>query len=350
MADHDTGYAHVDPQLIVRDLLETLDERDRMVIELRFFENRTQEEIAEQIGVSQSYLSRILRRVRCSTCASSRPGAERPLAGVLDLAKEVLARMKADNVSLLAAAIAFWGMLALVPTLVALVSLYGLVADPAEVERQVRESTQALPAEAQQLIVTQLRAVVDAPSAGLGTGLVIGLAVALLAASAGMRTLIHAIGVVYGDRAGDQGFVTERGKALGLTFGGIAFVAAAVLLVAVFPSDHLLWVIQWALLGVGLVLGIGTLYRLGPAKHPEPRLLSTGGGRRRRPRGRRDHALLALLEQLRQLQRDLRLPRRRRHPAALAPAERHDRAHRRDVEPRPRRRMRGVGRGGFEPP
>ena len=47
----------------IRDLLANLDERDRMVIELRFFENRTQEEIAEQIGVSQSYLSRILRRV-----------------------------------------------------------------------------------------------------------------------------------------------------------------------------------------------------------------------------------------------------------------------------------------------
>ena len=195
---------------------------------------------------------------------------------LVTLGRGVLARMKADNVSLLASAIAFWGMLALVPALVALVSLYGLVADPADVERQVRESTQALPAEAQQLIVTQLRAVVDAPSAGLGTGLVIGLAVALWAASAGMRTLITSIGVVYGDRAGDQGFVTERGKALGLTFGGIAFVAGAVLLVAVIPSDHLLWVIQWVLLGGGLVLGIGTLYRLGPAKHPEPRLLSTG--------------------------------------------------------------------------
>jgi membrane protein len=198
--------------------------------------------------------------------------SSRPIA----LGRAVLARMKVDNVSLLASAIAFWGMLALVPTLVALVSLYGLVADPAEVERQVRESSQALPAEAQQLIVAQLRAVVDAPAAGLGTGLVLGLAVALWAASAGMRTLITAIGVVYGDRAGDQGFVTERGKALGLTLGGIAFVAAAVALVAVIPSHHLLWVIQWALLGGGLVLGLGTLYRLGPAKHPEPRVLSPG--------------------------------------------------------------------------
>jgi membrane protein len=195
---------------------------------------------------------------------------------VLALGRAVLARMKADHVSLLASAIAFWGMLALVPTLVALVSLYGLVADPAEVERQVRESTQALPIEAQQLIVSQLRAVVDAPSAGLGTGLVIGLTVALFAASAGMRTLITAVGLVYGDRADDQRFVTERGKALALTVGGVAFVAASVLLITVIPSHHLLWVVQWALLGVGLVVGLGTLYRLGPAKHPESRLLSPG--------------------------------------------------------------------------
>lgn len=196
--------------------------------------------------------------------------------GLIRLGRAVLARMKVDNVSLLASAIAFWGMLALVPALVALVSLYGLVADPAEVERQVRESTQALPAEAQQLIVAQLRAVVAAPSAGLGTGLVIGLAVALFAASAGMRTLITAVGVVYGDRAGDKGFVTERGKALGLTLGGIAFIAAAVLVVALIPSHHLLWVIQWVVLAAGLVLGLGILYRLGPTRNPEPRLLSPG--------------------------------------------------------------------------
>ena len=63
LTHHDAGFAHVDRQLIVREVLDTLDERDRRIIELRFFENRTQEEIADAIGVSQSYLSRILRRV-----------------------------------------------------------------------------------------------------------------------------------------------------------------------------------------------------------------------------------------------------------------------------------------------
>jgi len=46
----------------VRQLLDTLPDREREVIRLRFFENLTQPEIAERMGVSQSYLSRIIRR------------------------------------------------------------------------------------------------------------------------------------------------------------------------------------------------------------------------------------------------------------------------------------------------
>jgi len=63
LSQNDTGFAQVDRMVIISELLEGLPERDRQVIEMRFFQNRTQEEIAAEIGVSQSYLSRILRRV-----------------------------------------------------------------------------------------------------------------------------------------------------------------------------------------------------------------------------------------------------------------------------------------------
>lgn len=63
LGDLDPAYAAVDRRLVVRDLLRTLDARERRIIEMRFFEGRTQEEIAEQVGVSQSYLSRLLRQV-----------------------------------------------------------------------------------------------------------------------------------------------------------------------------------------------------------------------------------------------------------------------------------------------
>ena len=48
--------------MIVRELIAELPERERTIIYLRFFENLTQPEIAERVGVSQSYLSRILRK------------------------------------------------------------------------------------------------------------------------------------------------------------------------------------------------------------------------------------------------------------------------------------------------
>ena len=49
--------------LFVAVLLDRLDPRDREVVQLRFFERMGQEKIAEQVGVSQSYLSRLLRRI-----------------------------------------------------------------------------------------------------------------------------------------------------------------------------------------------------------------------------------------------------------------------------------------------
>jgi len=62
LASTDSGYARVDHEIIIRELIEDLPERERTIIYLRFFENLTQPEIAERVGVSQSYLSRILRR------------------------------------------------------------------------------------------------------------------------------------------------------------------------------------------------------------------------------------------------------------------------------------------------
>jgi RNA polymerase sigma-B factor len=43
-------------------LLGVLPDRERRIVELRFFEGMTQSEIAEQIGVSQMHVSRLLAR------------------------------------------------------------------------------------------------------------------------------------------------------------------------------------------------------------------------------------------------------------------------------------------------
>lgn len=50
-----------DDRMLVRQLLETLPERERTIVELRFFHGLSQSEIAEQVGVSQVHVSRLLR-------------------------------------------------------------------------------------------------------------------------------------------------------------------------------------------------------------------------------------------------------------------------------------------------
>jgi RNA polymerase sigma-B factor len=62
LSSTDGGFLRVDHEMIVNDLIADLPDREREIIYLRFFENLTQPEIAERVGVSQSYLSRILRR------------------------------------------------------------------------------------------------------------------------------------------------------------------------------------------------------------------------------------------------------------------------------------------------
>ena len=43
-------------------MLQELSERDRRIVYLRYFEELTQSEIAERVGISQMHVSRLLTR------------------------------------------------------------------------------------------------------------------------------------------------------------------------------------------------------------------------------------------------------------------------------------------------
>jgi RNA polymerase sigma-B factor len=62
VGDEDEGFELVDDKLALEGVLPHLDERERLVLRLRFVEDMTQSQIAERIGHSQMHVSRILRR------------------------------------------------------------------------------------------------------------------------------------------------------------------------------------------------------------------------------------------------------------------------------------------------
>jgi RNA polymerase sigma-B factor len=62
LGTEETGYAEVEDGALVEAGFEALDERERQIVQLRFFDEMTQSQIAAEIGISQMHVSRLLRR------------------------------------------------------------------------------------------------------------------------------------------------------------------------------------------------------------------------------------------------------------------------------------------------
>jgi RNA polymerase sigma-70 factor (sigma-B/F/G subfamily) len=63
LGDDDPGFSHAEAVLALRPLCRRLSERDRRIIYLRFFHEWTQARIAQEFGVTQMQVSRLLSRI-----------------------------------------------------------------------------------------------------------------------------------------------------------------------------------------------------------------------------------------------------------------------------------------------
>ncbi|MPZ88479.1 MAG: YihY family inner membrane protein [Nitriliruptorales bacterium] len=217
---------------------------------------------------------------------AGRPG-DIPRPDWKDIGLRVKGQMKEDNVSLMAAGVAFYAMLAIFPALIAALTIYSLVADPAQVERQVTELTQPLPDDAASLMTGALTGAANAATGGLTIGLIVSLAAALWTASGGMNGLIGGINAAY-DKRESRGFAKLRGLALLLTLGAILAGLIAIGLIAVLPAllgtiglrevtaAVLRWA-RWPLLAALVMAGLAVVYRYAPDREkPQMRWVSPG--------------------------------------------------------------------------
>lgn len=215
-----------------------------------------------------------------ATESADHPG-EVSVTGWVAVAKRVAARVKSDHVVLNSAGVAFFGFLSTIPAMIALVSVYGLVADPDAIERRVEDLAAGLPEEARQLLVQQLEGITSASGGALGLGLAVSLLVALWSASSGVGHLLEALNVAY-RRVETRGFVRKRLVAVAFTVGALLFAVVAIGVITALPAvlaslgvrGGLRWLLTmaaWPVVGVGLMVGLAVLYRYGPDREPEAR-------------------------------------------------------------------------------
>lgn len=198
--------------------------------------------------------------------------SEKSAGDAVGLAKAVGIIVKKHQLVFLAAGLAFYAMLAAVPALIAFVSIYGLVADPADVTRLVAGFSDAVPAEVSAFVESQLSSITTASGAGLGVSAVISIVAALWSASSGTKAMVQAINLIHGIDD-TRGFAKARGLALALTIGLVAFVVVAVALLTIVPSwfgdgagADLVGVLRWPVLALVAVAGLLVLYRVAPSR------------------------------------------------------------------------------------
>lgn len=211
-----------------------------------------------------------------------------PWRGWKDILWRTLAEVSADRLMLIAAGVVFYALLATVPAITALVSMYGLFTPAKTIGAQLQFLADVMPATSYALISDQIVRIAGNSDGKLSFAFVTGLAIALWSANAGVKSIFDALNIVY-DEDERRGIVTLNLVSLTFTAGAIVSLLLAlgavvvlplVLAFAGFTADYYagaLPLLRWPALFVLMIVGLAMLYRFGPSRrHAKWRWLSVG--------------------------------------------------------------------------
>ena len=223
---------------------------------------------------------------RAAKAATARPGekgrdadnpAQIPAPGWKEIAFRTWKESSKDNVSLVAAGVAFYGFLAMVPMLGATVLTYGLVASPQTVLYNVQSLATTLPQDVAKLIGDQLLNVVKTSGGKKGLGLFGALALALWGARNAAGSIVIALNIAYEEEE-KRGFVKVTSLSLAITAAavvlgliGAAAIGVMAQLEGLLPSLGSVGVILGKVLAYVVLAAVAaaaaaTLYRYGPSR------------------------------------------------------------------------------------
>jgi len=196
----------------------------------------------------------------------------------LEIAKDVRIESRHDNVVIIAAGVAFYAVLALLPALFIAVSLYGLFTNTTEAERQIELFLDVLPESASLALSAQMRSIAATSQANLSFGFIASTVALIWTVSNAIRAMVAAVKIAY-DQEEERSIFESRPVAMALTVFVIAgtiialAVVAAVpaLLQGIDPTDAVITLsnIRWIAVGAGLLVTVGLLYRYAPPIRPE---------------------------------------------------------------------------------
>jgi membrane protein len=214
----------------------------------------------------------------------SRPGAAAatpeaiPPRGWWAILKRAAFKFSDNELMSEAASVTFYALLAIFPAMAALISLYGLFADPKTIADHLDAVSGFVPGGGMDLIKEQVTRLTQNPPGSLGFGVLLGLATAIWSANQGSKAMFSALNDVY-DEKEKRSFIKLTLITLGFTLGALVFLMTALGAVVVLPIalnfigytgslDLAAELGRWPALLVLIGAFLAVLYRLGPSREP----------------------------------------------------------------------------------
>ncbi|GJE39096.1 YihY/virulence factor BrkB family protein [Methylobacterium persicinum] len=200
---------------------------------------------------------------------------EIPASGWKDILLRTYRDVGENRIMLVSAGVTFFSLLAIFPAVAALVSVYGLVADPSTISDQLGSLQGIVPQGALEIVGEQVTRLNEKGSTTLGVSLFIGLALSVWSANGGMKHVFDALNLVYNERE-KRSFIRLNLISLAFTAGALFFLVLALASVVLVPivlkvvglGENAWWLalLRWPVLVVAVLLGLAVLYRYGPSR------------------------------------------------------------------------------------
>jgi membrane protein len=181
-----------------------------------------------------------------------------------------------DRIFLVAAGVTFYAILALFPGIAAIVSIYGLFADPSRIVTHLDTLSGFAPSGAVDVLREELTRLAHQDRASLGFSFAISMGISLWSANAGVSGLFAAITAVYEEKE-KRSTVKYYAITLAFTVGAVVLVLLSLAILIALPLvlDHiadpsmpplLLKIIRWPILFVLIALALSVIYRFGSSR------------------------------------------------------------------------------------
>jgi membrane protein len=199
----------------------------------------------------------------------------RPAQGSKEIALRVYRGISEDRILLVAAGVTFYVLLAIFPGIAALISIYGLFADPATATSHLDTIASIAPGGALEVLREEMTRLAEQGGTTLGVSFLVSLAISLWTVNSGVKALFDALNVVYEEQE-DRGFLQLNALTLLLSFGIIVFILLMLAAIVAVPivlnyiplpgaSAVLAEVGRWPILFALVTLALEVLYRYGPS-------------------------------------------------------------------------------------